>query len=60
MNNPFFNMFKHIKSNLDEVDSLIDRNYQLGLDLLVSDSEDGSSDCELQEGAAQIEADLLE
>ena len=57
-NNPLHELFNKTRNELDDIDTLICRNYQIGLDLLVSDSD--SCDSEMEAGAAQIEAELFQ
>ena len=55
-NNPYHEAFNHIKTGLDQLDQEILQNHQLGLDLLLSDSED---DEESMKQAAQELEDIL-
>ena len=52
VNNPLYELFNKTRNELDDIDTLICMNYQIGLDLLVSDSD--SCDSEMEAGAAPL------
>ena len=55
MSSPFHSIFCKIQAEFDLLDNMIVENHQLGLDLLVSDSDE-----ELEEAAKELERTLLD